>query len=209
MNIHLRSDSSGAIGVASRRGLQRLRHLDVRFLWLASCQVPENVADAHTKPADKRSLEFCRLNMGVTEIPRNSFVIQSCDKFATVFLSLCHRSCSHVPRQPSSFATKRDEFRFRQRECHSALVWEPAAERGANILRCLWCFTLLMNLHDFVCTSSATRTLFPSVGPLTTSRRVSQLGRGRIANTRGVPRASHSWNTMRKLVRSRHTHGVT
>ena len=34
VNIHLRSDSSGAIGVASRRGLQRLRHLDVRFLWL-------------------------------------------------------------------------------------------------------------------------------------------------------------------------------
>ena len=34
VNILLRSDSSGAIGVASRRGLQRLRHLDVRFLWL-------------------------------------------------------------------------------------------------------------------------------------------------------------------------------
>ena len=34
VNIHLRSDISGSIGVASRRGLQRLRHLDVRFLWL-------------------------------------------------------------------------------------------------------------------------------------------------------------------------------
>ena len=34
VNIHLRSDSSGAIGVASRRGLQRKRHLDVRFVWL-------------------------------------------------------------------------------------------------------------------------------------------------------------------------------
>ena len=34
VNIHLRSDSSGASGVASRRGLHRLRHLDVRFLWL-------------------------------------------------------------------------------------------------------------------------------------------------------------------------------
>ena len=71
VNIHLRSDSSGAIGVASRRGLQRLRHLDVRFLWLqaetASKNIriskvpgPENVADANTKSADKRSLEFCR-----------------------------------------------------------------------------------------------------------------------------------------------------
>ena len=34
VNIHVRSDNCGAIGVASRRGLQRLRHLDVRFLWL-------------------------------------------------------------------------------------------------------------------------------------------------------------------------------
>ena len=31
---------------------------------------PENVADANTKPADRRSLEFCRLNIGVTEIPK-------------------------------------------------------------------------------------------------------------------------------------------
>ena len=68
-------------GVASRRGLQRSRHLDVRFLWLqaetASKNIriskvpgPENVADANTKPADKRSLEFCRSKMGVTEIPK-------------------------------------------------------------------------------------------------------------------------------------------
>ena len=81
MNIHLRSDSSGAIGVASRRGLQRLRHLDVRFLWLqaetaanrvriSKVPSPENVAGANTKPADTRSLEFCRLNMGATEIPK-------------------------------------------------------------------------------------------------------------------------------------------
>ena len=81
VNIHLRSDNSGAIGVASRRGLQRLRHLDVRFLWLqaetgskniriSKVPGPENVADANTKPADKRSLEFCRSKMGVTEIPK-------------------------------------------------------------------------------------------------------------------------------------------
>ena len=32
---------------------------------------PENVAaDANTKLADKRSIEFCRLNMGVTQIPK-------------------------------------------------------------------------------------------------------------------------------------------
>ena len=81
VNIHLRFDSSGAIGVASRRGLQRLHHLDVRFLWLqaetanknvriSKVSGPENVADANTKPADRGSPEFCRLNMGVTEIPK-------------------------------------------------------------------------------------------------------------------------------------------
>ena len=43
VNIHLRSDSSGAIGVASRRGLQRLRHLDVRFLWLQAETASKNI----------------------------------------------------------------------------------------------------------------------------------------------------------------------
>ena len=81
VNSNLRSDSPGATGVASRRGLQRLRHLDVRFLWLqaetannnvriSKVPGPENVADADTKPADRRSLEFCRSKMGVKEIPK-------------------------------------------------------------------------------------------------------------------------------------------
>ena len=79
--IHLRSDSSGAIGAASRRGLQRSRHLNVRFLWLlaetsnkniriSKVPGPENVADANKKPADKCSLEFCQSKVGVTEIPK-------------------------------------------------------------------------------------------------------------------------------------------
>ena len=53
----------------------------VRFLWLQAettnknvriSNVPglENVADANTQLADRRSLEFCRLNVGVTEIPK-------------------------------------------------------------------------------------------------------------------------------------------
>ena len=42
---------------------------------------------------------------------------------------------------------KRNEFRFRQRECHSALVWDPAVERRGQHYTC---FTLLLNLHDFV-----------------------------------------------------------
>ena len=80
VKIHLRCDSSGAIGVASRKGLQRLRHLDVRFLWLQAetsnknvriRKVPssENVADANTKLADRRSLECCRLEYGCQADP--------------------------------------------------------------------------------------------------------------------------------------------
>ena len=61
VNIHLRSDSTGAMGVASRRGLQRLRPLDVRFFLRLQAEhtakrvriskVPglENVADAHAQ----------------------------------------------------------------------------------------------------------------------------------------------------------------
>ena len=67
VSIDLRSDSSGAIGVASRRGWQRLRHLDGRFLWLqqetaqkkvriSNVPGPENVADTNTKPAAARVL---------------------------------------------------------------------------------------------------------------------------------------------------------
>ena len=102
VNIHLRSDSSGATGVASRRCLQRLRHLDVRFLWLqaetaskniriSKVLAPENVADADTKPADKRSIEFCRSKMA-SQRSRNSSVMQFCNKFITIFLSVCHHS---------------------------------------------------------------------------------------------------------------------
>ena len=43
MNIHLRSDSSGAIGVTSTRGLLLLRHLDVRFLWLQAETASKNI----------------------------------------------------------------------------------------------------------------------------------------------------------------------
>ena len=97
VNIHLRSDSSGAIGVASKRGLQRLRHLDLRFLWLqpetSKVPRPENVADANTKPADRRSLELCRMKMGVTETPKQFRDAVLCQVRRSFFLSLCHRSC--------------------------------------------------------------------------------------------------------------------
>ena len=75
--IHWLSDSIGAIGVANRRGLQRLRHLDV------SCRLslPPNVlfrkvarlgerGSRNTKLADKRSLEFCRSHVRVLPTPK-------------------------------------------------------------------------------------------------------------------------------------------
>ena len=62
--IHLRFDTFTRHWCwQAGRGLQRLRHLDVRFLWLQAETAnknirvgkvlgPENVADANTKPAD-------------------------------------------------------------------------------------------------------------------------------------------------------------
>ena len=62
MKLLIHIDSTSAIGTASRRGLTRIRHLDVRFLWLQSacaekrlelrkCPGEENCADANTKAA--------------------------------------------------------------------------------------------------------------------------------------------------------------
>ena len=36
----------------------------------------------------------------------------------------------------------------------------PKPSADANIIRCLWCFTLLMNLHDFVAESFNTEHIF-------------------------------------------------
>ena len=76
----LRVDSSSAIGVASRRGLQRLRHLDVRYLWLQGevaekrlalrkCRGDENLADMGTKPVDKETLQRCRVGLRLRAAP--------------------------------------------------------------------------------------------------------------------------------------------
>lgn len=74
--LSLYVDSTAAIGTASRRGLARLRHLDVRFLWLQAevcgkrlsirkCDGSSNVADANAKPVDGSTLERCRRRMGL------------------------------------------------------------------------------------------------------------------------------------------------
>ena len=87
VNIHLRSDSSGAIGAASRRALQRLRHLDARFLWLQA----ETASKEHSNQQGA-TLKFCRSKMGATQRSRISFVMPYCNKFITICMSLCHRS---------------------------------------------------------------------------------------------------------------------
>ena len=153
VNIHLRSDSSGAIGVASRRGLQRLRHLDVRFLWLQAETAnkniriskvlgPENVADAGTKPADRRSLEFCRSKMGVTEISVTCSSQSSC-LCVIVHDHVCSTSLQVLQANVMSHDPDSENVNR---------LWSdrPQPSVDANIRRCLWCFTLLMNLHDFV-----------------------------------------------------------
>ena len=88
VSIHLRSDSSGAIGVASRRGLQRLRHLDLRFLWLQSETAnkniriskvpgPENVADADTKPAEQTFARVLPIKDGRHRDPKKVVSVSS------------------------------------------------------------------------------------------------------------------------------------
>ena len=72
----------------------------MRFLWLQAETTakrvrinkvpgPENVADANTKLADRRSLEFRRMSMGVTQIPQQ-FREAVQRQVRVRFLSLCH-----------------------------------------------------------------------------------------------------------------------
>ena len=79
VHVVLRTDRSTAMGVTSRQGLGKLRHLDVRNLWLQQKlrekaldikQVPsmENWSDMFTKPLDAatlgRMLEGLRYSVG-------------------------------------------------------------------------------------------------------------------------------------------------
>ena len=66
--IRVRSDAAAAIGIARRRGLGRIRHLDVEDLWVQDCLCQgrvelvkiagaENPADALTHHVDRSNLE--------------------------------------------------------------------------------------------------------------------------------------------------------
>ena len=102
----------------------------VFYLWMQAqtsvkrvriCKVPglQNVADANTKLADRRSHDFTRISMGATHLPKQfrdtvlRQVLHSC-------LSLCHSSRTHAQRKPSSSVIKSDESRFGQRECQGS-----------------------------------------------------------------------------------------
>ena len=78
VDIDLRSDSSGAIGVASKRFATSTASGRAILVAAArnSSQEGPNQRSALTRERgrrqqDRRSLEFCRTNMGVTEIPKH------------------------------------------------------------------------------------------------------------------------------------------
>ena len=64
-------------------------------------------------------------------------------------------NCTHISGRGSMFCTWRHPSSFGQtwmcprRGSQTALEWVPTAQRGCQILRCVTCFTIRMNLHDF------------------------------------------------------------
>ena len=73
---HLFVDATAAIGIAQRKGLGKVRHLDTQALWiqdavrqrrvnLEKVLGTENPADLMTKHLDQRSIEKCLDKMGV------------------------------------------------------------------------------------------------------------------------------------------------
>lgn len=72
--IHMRCDSSAARGISARQGLGKVRHIDVRFLWLQqavqegrlkvlSVPTSENVSDTFTKALVHVDAERCYRRM--------------------------------------------------------------------------------------------------------------------------------------------------
>ena len=76
--IRVHSDASAAIGIARRRGLGKLRHLDCEDLWiqhkirsqevdLVKVLGTSNPADALTKHLDRKAMEAALRRMNVSE----------------------------------------------------------------------------------------------------------------------------------------------
>ena len=79
MPITVHSDATAAIGIARRKGLGKIRHLDVTDLWIQdkirSKQIrllkvlgADNVADIFTKYVDRSTLEKALKNMNVLKV---------------------------------------------------------------------------------------------------------------------------------------------
>ena len=92
--------------MARRRDLQPLRHLDERFVWLQHGQQEKSnkCLVMRTWLTRTRNLQTnVRLSSAdqkwASNRSRNSSVMQFCNKFTTIFLSLCHRSVSVTERE--------------------------------------------------------------------------------------------------------------
>ena len=85
VSIHIKSDASAAIGIASRRGLGKIRHLEVSQLWLQQRVAGEelkidkvkgtdNIADALTKHVGVEDMKMhmegrCRVGASIWKAP--------------------------------------------------------------------------------------------------------------------------------------------
>ena len=78
ISLHLRTDATAAIGICRRRGLGKIRHLDVSDLWiqdklragafmLSKVAGRDNVADVLTKHVDSGTLQRLLPQMGLKE----------------------------------------------------------------------------------------------------------------------------------------------
>ena len=76
--LHVYSDATAAIGIARRKGLGKIRHLDVTDLWiqdrirskaitLDKVLGTENMADVLTKYVDKKVMESAIHRMGLRQ----------------------------------------------------------------------------------------------------------------------------------------------
>ena len=79
VDVHLHSDATAAIGIARRKGLGKIRHLDTTDLWiqdkirskkmtLSKVLGVENMADALTKYVDKNTMVSALARMGIVKL---------------------------------------------------------------------------------------------------------------------------------------------
>ena len=76
IDVHLHSDATAAIGIARRKGLGKIRHLDCTDLWiqdkirskkmkLSKVLGTDNMADVLTKYVDKKTMDAALVRMNL------------------------------------------------------------------------------------------------------------------------------------------------